>query len=123
MARYGDLDSVKLKVQRYLIPNTDVDGTVDVAVAERWFLKLLDEEPTADVAPKSEVEELIRENESLAKTVNEASSLIRKLRNRVEKSQTEVAREIFKEIEKNECHDISGKTTMYMLFCRGICRT
>ena len=26
------------------------------------------------------------------------------------------AREIFEEIEKNECHDISGKTTMYMLF-------
>jgi hypothetical protein len=55
MARYGDLDSVKLKVQRHLIPNTDIDGTVDSAVAERWFLKLLDEEPTADVAPKSEV--------------------------------------------------------------------
>ena len=29
---------------------------------------------------------------------------------------SEVAREIFEEIEKNECHDISGKTTMYMLF-------
>ena len=29
---------------------------------------------------------------------------------------TETAKEIFAEIEKNECHDISGKTTMYMLF-------
>ncbi len=81
MARYGDLDSVKLKVQRYLIPNTDIDGTVDVAVAERWFLKLLDEEPTVDVAPKSEV-----------------------------------AREIFEEIEKHECHGIAGQAVMYMIF-------
>ena len=55
----------------------------------------------ADVVPKSEIEELIRENESLAKTVNEASSLIRKLRNKVEKSQTEVTREIFEDIAKS----------------------
>ena len=55
--------------------------------------------PSADVVPKSEVEELIRENESLAKTVNEASSLIRKLRNKVEKSQDEIAREIFAELD------------------------
>lgn len=48
----------------------------------------------ADVAPKSEIEELIMENESLAKTVNEANSLIRKLRNKVEKSRVEVARAI-----------------------------
>lgn len=31
-------------------------------------------------------------------------------------NKSEVAREIFEEIEKNECHDISGKVTMYMLF-------
>lgn len=49
---------------------------------------------------EKQIEELIRENESLAKTVNEASSLIRKLRNKVEKSRGEVAREIFEEIEK-----------------------
>ena len=54
---------------------------------------------TADVVPKSEVEELIRENESLAKTVNEASELIRKLRSKVKKSKSDVAREIFAEIE------------------------
>lgn len=58
------------------------------------------EMPRADVVPKSEVEELIRENESLAKTVNEASELIRKLRSKVNKSKNEVAREIFEEIEK-----------------------
>lgn len=54
----------------------------------------------ADVVPRSEIEELIMENESLAKTLNEANSLIRKLRNKVEKSRVEVAREIFAEVEK-----------------------
>ena len=49
MARYIDADAVKLKVQRYLIPNTNDDGTVSVEDAERWFLKLLEETPTAEV--------------------------------------------------------------------------
>lgn len=57
MARYGDLNELKLKVQRYTIPN-DGSGLVSIEVAERWFLKLLDEAPTADVVPKSEVEKL-----------------------------------------------------------------
>jgi hypothetical protein len=80
--------------------------------------------PTADDVPKSEVEELIRENESLAKTVNEASELIRKLRiniyelkkdryqvlpdgrieliprTDIDEIKREVAREIFEEIEQ-----------------------
>ena len=67
MARYGDLDAVKLKVRRYLIPNTDEVGMVDAAVAERWFLKLLDEAPTADVVPKSEVENIFAEIETCMK--------------------------------------------------------
>lgn len=54
MARYGNLDALRLKVQRYLIPNTDDDGTVRVEDAERWFLKLLDEAPTADVISQEE---------------------------------------------------------------------
>lgn len=65
------------------------------------------EMPRADVVPKSEVEELIRENKSLAKTVNEASELIRKLRSKVEEAKTEVAREIFEEIERT-CVDTFG---------------
>ena len=40
----------------------------------------LESQPTEDVVPRSDVEELTKENESLAKTVNEASELIRKLR-------------------------------------------
>ena len=73
--------------------------------------------------PKSEVEELKRENESLAKTVNEASELIRKQRTKIDELKKDryqilpngnveliprtdideikrgVAREIFEEIE------------------------
>ena len=85
------------------------------------FLKLHDEYQDA----KREVEELTRENESLAKTVNKASELIRKLRSKIDelkkdryqvlpdgrrellprtdidKIKTEVVREIFEEIEND----------------------
>lgn len=54
------------------------------------FREFVDQLPTADVVPKSEVEELTRENESLAKTVNEASELVRKLQSKVKKSKSEV---------------------------------
>ncbi len=46
---YVDRESIKLEVRRYLMPNVDFDGTVSVENAERYFLKLLDDEPTADV--------------------------------------------------------------------------
>ena len=39
-----DADSLKLKVQRYLMPNVDDDGTVSVENAERYFLNLIDKE-------------------------------------------------------------------------------
>ena len=39
-----DADSLKLKVQRYLMPNVDDDGTVSVENAERYFLHLIDKE-------------------------------------------------------------------------------
>lgn len=39
-----DADSLKLKVQRYLMPNVDDDGMVSVENAERYFLKLIDKE-------------------------------------------------------------------------------
>lgn len=34
---------LELQVQRHLMPNVDIDGTVRVEDAERWFLKLLKE--------------------------------------------------------------------------------
>lgn len=45
MADYIERDALSLKVQRQLIPNVDVDGTVRVEDAERWFLKLIKEQP------------------------------------------------------------------------------
>ena len=39
-----DADSLKLKVQRYLMPNVDDDGMVSVENAERYFLNLIDKE-------------------------------------------------------------------------------
>lgn len=50
MNKYIEREALKLKVQRYLMPNVDTDGTVLVNDAERYFLKLLDDAPTADVA-------------------------------------------------------------------------
>lgn len=48
MSKYVDVDLIKAKVRRELIPETQGDGTVSVEVAERWFLKLLDEAPSAE---------------------------------------------------------------------------
>ncbi len=49
---------LELFVQRNLMPNVDVDGTVSVENAERWFLKLLKEK----LAPY--VSALIREKDA-----------------------------------------------------------
>ena len=49
MAEYIDREAVALKVKRHLMPNADVDGTVSVENAERYFLNLLAEQPTSDV--------------------------------------------------------------------------
>ncbi len=51
--------ALELKVQRHLMPNVDIDGTVSVEDAERWFLKLLKEE----LAPY--VSALLREKDAL----------------------------------------------------------
>jgi hypothetical protein len=116
MARYIDAD----KIPYYL------DSSYEAPMEGRkvTFKSDIDKIPTADVVPKSEVEELSREYESLAKTVNEASELIRKLRiniyelkkdryqvlpdgrieliprTDIDEIKSEVAREIFEEIER-----------------------
>lgn len=83
MARYYDMDKLKEMIE------AKADTLIAGKEAFLYVAKWLDLLPSADVVPKSEVEELIRENESLAKTVNEASELIHKLRSRVEKAKTE----------------------------------
>ena len=98
MAEYKDIDEILKKLPDDLPYKASVK-------------RVLIQAPAADIVPRSEVKELIRENESLAKTVNEASELIRKLRSKVEKSKTEVAREIFAEIE-----NIFGKHMLWYRF-------
>jgi hypothetical protein len=46
---YISKEALVLDVQRYLNPNVDDDGTVTVENAERWFLSLINNQPTADV--------------------------------------------------------------------------
>lgn len=50
MARYIDADVLKRNIRINLMPNVDVDGTVTVENAERYFLNLIDKSSTADVA-------------------------------------------------------------------------
>lgn len=42
--------TLKLDVRRNLMPNLDDEGMVSVENAERYFLNLIDKQPTADVA-------------------------------------------------------------------------
>ena len=49
MARYIDAEKLKSNIRVNLMPNVDVDGTVTVENAERYFLNLIDKTSTADV--------------------------------------------------------------------------
>lgn len=49
MARYIDAEILKRNIRVNLMPNVDVDGTVTVEVAERYFLNLIEKTSTADV--------------------------------------------------------------------------
>ena len=46
---YVDAEKLKKNVRVNLMPNVDVDGTVTVENAERYFLNLIDKTSTADV--------------------------------------------------------------------------
>lgn len=50
MARYIDAELLKKNIRVNLMPNVDIDGTVTVENAERYFLNLIDKTSTADVA-------------------------------------------------------------------------
>lgn len=102
----------------HYIDEKDVYKLVEPRGTARVHCSQIDEIPRADVVPKSEVEEIIRENESLAKTVNEASELIRKLQSKVKKAKSDVAREIFEEIESKNMFlkDCVGNMGVVVLF-------
>ena len=47
---YIDKELCKRNIRVNLMPNVDIDGTVTVENAERYFLNLIDKTSTADVA-------------------------------------------------------------------------
>lgn len=47
---YVDTEKLKTNIRVNLMPNVDIDGTVAVEVAERYFLNLIDKTSTADAA-------------------------------------------------------------------------
>ena len=49
MARYIDAELLKKNIRVNLMPNVDVEGTVTVENAERYFLNLIDKASSADV--------------------------------------------------------------------------
>ena len=50
MERYVNNETLKRNIRVNFMPNVDVDGTVAVENAERYFLNLIDKTSTADVA-------------------------------------------------------------------------
>lgn len=46
---YIDAEKIKRHIRVNLMPNVDVDGTITVENAERYFLNLIDKTSTADV--------------------------------------------------------------------------
>ena len=48
MSRYIDAESLASKIKKYLNPHTDESGMVSVENADRWFLSLIENEPTVD---------------------------------------------------------------------------
>ena len=104
MARYIDADALieRLKFKR---DETDISGKkysgLECAIAQ------VQKQPTADVAPKSEVERLEHILDCYALqygTVTDQQKVI-------EKAKSEVAREIFEEIEKLRVIGIHGFKT------------
>lgn len=49
MPRYVDIEPIITNIRRNLMPNVDEAGTVTVENAERYFLRLLETAPAADV--------------------------------------------------------------------------
>lgn len=56
MGKCIDADSLLLKLRRYTIPGVDVDGTVTVENAERYFISLIEKEAEAVKHGKWEIE-------------------------------------------------------------------
>ena len=88
MARYIDADAIHKFVDEKVAEGKD-GWRNGVPYEWAYALTVIDNAPTADVVPKSEVEEL--------------KQIYRKYNKAIKNERSEVAREIFEEIEKKSC--------------------
>ena len=96
MPRYIDADKMVSKDNAYTTFPHDLAGCDDNDLV-RW----INEQPTADVVPKSEVERLQCQVNRLKKYDEERDIALHK--RLIANAKAEVAREIFEEIEKKSC--------------------
>ena len=105
--------ALELQVQRHLMPNVDVDGTVSVENAERWFLKLLKEKlaPYMSALLRDKDAEIERLREIIVK--GDYSSYTARLATETwHRNNLEFIRRLEAEIERlsHHCDDCAGCT-------------
>ena len=116
MARYIDADKLKEDILKKYAWSRDVPCSTEDRIIQRVVTDLrvlIEQGIDADVAPKSEVEWLEKENARLLNLSEYSRSAIEQ---DITNAKAEVAREIFEDIEKHECHGIAGQAVMYMIF-------
>jgi DNA-binding transcriptional regulator YbjK len=114
MARYIDADALSIYFDA-LIKHAEMEGLYNMAHVYERCLRIVKDAPTADVAPRAEVEKLQEVNADLNESLRLASELNKDLQAKVDRwrfgleavleeraeDRAEVAREIFEEIEKH----------------------
>ena len=115
MARYIDADKLVIEkiplkdheiinVNNYLFVGRRNGKTTESI--KNYFKQIIEQAPTEDVVPRSEVEELKKENEVLSAS-NKTLALSRsKIEAELTKAKQDVAREIFEEIENIVAYDM-----------------
>jgi len=112
MARYIDADELKKQVDLVQVlmmggrcqSKTLLNETMEIY--KKGIFKKIDEQPTADVVPKSEVKWLESEVDRLLLLVDYNHSV---LEQEVQDAKAEIAREIFAEIEKHKTIPFGAK--------------
>ena len=99
MERYIDLEELEKRIKKYVKPEIPeekafVDYYKDECIRQAYCM------PTADVVPKSEVEELKGELAIAERHEKDARALFKDAVIQLQNARREVAREIFEEIEK-----------------------
>ena len=104
MARYIDADKLSIYFNA-LAEHAEMEGLQNMAHVHRRCLQIIEEEPTADVVPKSEVD-LYR------KQVDELEDELASTYDKFENAKAEVAREIFEEIFEEIYRSVASKIPM-----------